>query len=101
MEAIIPKAMERASKVLGNVKAKAAEVGDHMDEQTEEVLKPQVLQEAFAREVVCAVTAVHAQARAKMTKETAPVASPEAGEADLDQLSEKTVSELIRMVSMS
>jgi hypothetical protein len=46
----------RAAKVLQGVKERGKTRGDIMDAQTEAELRPQILQEAFAREVVAMVS---------------------------------------------
>jgi hypothetical protein len=48
----------RAAKVLQGVKERGKTRGDIMDAQTEAELRPQILQEAFAREVVAMVSAI-------------------------------------------
>eukprot|EP01031_Cornospumella_fuschlensis_P024036 gene24036-29087_t len=65
-----------ATEVLKNIKAKGARTGDIMDPQTEQVLLPQIAQEALARAIV---TGVHAlkqrQSKALTTSEEVSIAS--------------------------
>ncbi|CAM9565514.1 unnamed protein product, partial [Hapterophycus canaliculatus] len=65
LEKSLPRVVSRADSVLEGVKRRGQEQGDIMDAATEEVLKPQVLQEAFAREVIGVITAVQATTRAQ------------------------------------
>ena len=55
----IPKARDKASKVLENVKKKGAKQGEFMSPEVEANLWPQIMQEAIAHQVVEAVMAVH------------------------------------------
>ena len=61
---LVPRARERAQKVLDAVKKRGAAEGDHMDPDTEAALWPDVFQEAFGREIIAVVaqasTAAHA-----------------------------------------
>ena len=58
-ESAVPKAMAKAESVMRNVKAKGAAAGDVMDAQTEEMLWPQVVNEALARGIVEMVQQLH------------------------------------------
>lgn len=51
----MPRVEERADTVLRNVKRRGAQEGDVMDPATERMLRPQVLREALARELVASI----------------------------------------------
>ncbi|CAM9351584.1 unnamed protein product [Scytosiphon promiscuus] len=96
LEKALPRVVSRADSVLEGVKRRGLEQGDIMDAATEEVLKPQVLQEAFAREVIGVITAVQATARAQAVLDQGRLASPRCEEASWDQLQDTTVTDLLR-----
>jgi hypothetical protein len=48
----MPKVISSAISVLEGVKRRGAAAGEYMDPDTETVLRPQIMQEAFAREVI-------------------------------------------------
>ena len=52
LEEVMPKVLDKAETVLRNVKRKGAAVGDIMDLETENMLRPQILMEAFARKLL-------------------------------------------------
>ncbi|CAM9785691.1 unnamed protein product, partial [Laminaria digitata] len=95
VEASLPRVVERAASVLEAVKERGRKSGEIMDAATEEVLKPQVLQEAFAREVINVVSTVNAAAKAKAAKERGKLASPSCEQAGWDQLDSDTVLGLL------
>eukprot|EP00903_Cladosiphon_okamuranus_P005751 g5705.t1 len=94
LENSLPQVVSRAASVLEAVKRRGKEQGDVMDIATEEALKPQVLQEAFAREVIGVITAVQATERAQAVLDKGQLASPTSVEASWDQLEGATVSDL-------
>eukprot|EP00752_Nemacystus_decipiens_P003930 g3598.t1 len=96
LENALPDVVSRAASVLDAVKRRGKEQGDVMDIVTEEALKPQVLQEAFAREVIGVITTVQASARAQAVLDKGRLASPTSEEASWDQLEQATVSDLSR-----
>ncbi|CBJ27890.1 conserved unknown protein [Ectocarpus siliculosus] len=96
LEKALPRVVSTAASVLEGVKRRGREQGDIMDSATEEALKPQVLQEAFAREVIGVITMVQATARAQAVIEAGKVASPVCEEASWDQLHDTTVADLSR-----
>ncbi len=49
---MMPKVISSAISVLEGVKRRGAAAGEYMDPDTETVLRPQIMQEAFAREVI-------------------------------------------------
>ncbi|KAG5182585.1 hypothetical protein JKP88DRAFT_318512 [Tribonema minus] len=91
------KAQARAASVLEGVKKRGREGGEDMDAATDAALRPQILQEAFAREVVAMVREVHARAHAAAAEDPAQHASPDQDEATWDQLTLPAVEGLARM----
>jgi len=94
LESIMPKTQERADSVLQNVKKKGADIGQFMDPATEERLRPQILQEAFAREVLAMVSRVHRAGHARVADSLENLADPEDERATWDQLDPEVVEAL-------
>lgn len=92
--ALFPKIHAKADSVLGNVKRKAAKEGQVMDEQTERMLRPQVLNEAFAHQIVDMIHDVNRKRNAILAQKANNVASADAPEAGFDQLPEACVAAL-------
>lgn len=85
--ALMPKVEEKAESVLKNVKAKGATQGEFMDAATESKLRPQVLQEAFGREVLAMVHRVNYKKHVMMANDVRTLADPNVECAAWDQLS--------------
>ena len=68
----------KAESVLDNVKRRGAKEGDVMDSATETALRPQILNEAFGREVVTVVHRIHAELTAALSRDTRSLASQDA-----------------------
>jgi hypothetical protein len=66
VQQMVPRARERAQKVLDAVKKRGAAEGDVMDADTEASLWPDVFQEAFGREIISVVTLAAATAHATL-----------------------------------
>ncbi|TYZ56977.1 hypothetical protein PybrP1_004576 [[Pythium] brassicae (nom. inval.)] len=84
--ALMPKVEAKAERVLANVKQRGAAQGDAMDVATERQLRPQVLQEAFGREVLAMVHRVNYQKHAALAQDARTLADPSADAASWDQL---------------
>ncbi|GBG24884.1 Small glutamine-rich tetratricopeptide repeat-containing protein [Hondaea fermentalgiana] len=91
---LFPSIQAKADSVLQNVKAKGAKDGQFMDEATERMLRPQVLNEAFAHKVVDMIHEVNRQQNALLSQVEPLEASPDADEARLDQIGESAVNGL-------
>ena len=59
LEDLVPAAEAKAASVLANVKKRGAREGDAMDARTEALLRPQILREAFGRELVKCIERVN------------------------------------------
>ncbi|KAG2813092.1 hypothetical protein PC116_g13660 [Phytophthora cactorum] len=92
--ALMPKVQAKAASVLANVKKRGAQQGDIMDPATERMLTPQVLQEAFGREVVAMVHRVNYQKHVKLANDARLLADPNSDFATWDQLDDKFLDEL-------
>ncbi|KAG6956525.1 hypothetical protein JG688_00011382 [Phytophthora aleatoria] len=92
--ALMPKVQAKAASVLANVKKRGAQQGDIMDPATERMLMPQVLQEAFGREVVAMVHRVNYQKHVKLANDARLLADPNSDFATWDQLDDKFLDEL-------
>ncbi|KAE8997200.1 hypothetical protein PR001_g19649 [Phytophthora rubi] len=93
--AVMPAVQAKAASVLANVKRRGAEQGDVMDPATERMLLPQVLQEAFGREVLAMVQRVNHQKHVKMANDARLLADPNADFATWEQLDEKFLDEFL------
>lgn len=93
---LMPKVQAKAESVLGNVKKRGAAQGEIMDAATERLLLPQVLQEAFAREVLAMVHRVNTKKHALLASHTSTIADPNAECATWDQLPDEFLDELFR-----
>ncbi|GMF58498.1 unnamed protein product [Phytophthora fragariaefolia] len=93
--AIMPKVQSKAVSVLTNVKKRGAEQGEIMDPATERMLMPQVLQEAFGREVLAMVHRVNYQKHVKLANDARLIADPNSEFATWDQLDDKFLDELL------
>ncbi len=96
LESIMPEVVAKAERVLKRAKEKAAKKGDIMPKDTEEILRPQILLEAFAREVVKVINKTSAQIMSHAATSMAAVASPADERAGWNQLSPQIVSALRR-----
>ncbi|OQR96336.1 hypothetical protein ACHHYP_16023 [Achlya hypogyna] len=76
--ALMPKVEAKANLVLENVKRKGAAMGDIMDAATEAALRPQVYQEAFARELLAMIQRVNASTHAALAQDSRFIADPTA-----------------------
>ncbi|OWY99017.1 Heat shock protein, partial [Phytophthora megakarya] len=92
---LMPKVQTKASSVLNNVKKRGAEQGEIMDLVTERMLLPQVLQEAFGREVLAMVHRVNYQKHVKLANDDRLLADPNSDFATWDQLSDEFLDELL------
>ncbi|TDH65841.1 hypothetical protein CCR75_009830 [Bremia lactucae] len=92
---LMPKVQAKAASVLINVKKKGADQGDVMDMATERMFMPQVLQEAFGREVLAMVHRVNHQKHVQLANDTRLLADINSDFASWDQLNETFVDELL------
>ncbi|KAL7687489.1 putative ribosomal protein S5 domain 2-type [Plasmopara halstedii] len=97
--ALMPKVEAKAASVLTNVKKKGADQGDVMDLTTERLLMPQVLQEAFGREVLAMVHRVNYQKHVTFANDARLLADPTSDFATWDQLDEVFLKELFEAQS--
>lgn len=95
LEKLIPKVEAKVESVLENVKKRGAAEGDIMDHETEMAMRPQILNEAFAREVINMVNQVNSEKHASLSSFKDIVADPSMEYATWDQLEEKTLQDLI------
>ncbi|CAI5739071.1 unnamed protein product [Peronospora destructor] len=93
--ALMPKVKEKAASVLTNVKKQGAEQGDVMDPTTERMLMPQIMQEAFGREVLAMVHRVNHQKHVKLANDARLLADPNSDFATWDQLDDEFLNELL------
>lgn len=93
--ALMPAVQAKAESVLTNVKARGAAQGEHMDAATEQQLWPQVLQEAFGREVLAMVHRVNAQKHVLLANDARTLADPSDTRALYDQLSGESLDALL------
>ncbi|RLN70837.1 hypothetical protein BBJ29_003016, partial [Phytophthora kernoviae] len=93
--ALMPKVQAKAASVLTNVKKRGAAQGDAMDAATERMLMPQVLQEAFGREVLDMVHRVNYQKHVKLANDVRLLADPNSDFATWDQLDDEFLNELL------
>ena len=73
MESLMPLVEAKANSVLENVKREAALVGEIMDEKTERTLLPQVVNEAFGRQVIAMVQRVSAATHVRLAPDSQPM----------------------------
>ena len=92
LEEVMPKVLDKAETVLRNVKRKGAAVGDIMDLETENILRPQILMEAFAREIAGVVNRTLASVAKHYAMLAAEVASPDDERATYDLIPESALS---------
>uniref|UniRef100_H3GJE5 Uncharacterized protein n=1 Tax=Phytophthora ramorum TaxID=164328 RepID=H3GJE5_PHYRM len=93
--ALMPNVQAKAASVLTNVKKRGAALGDVMDPATERMLMPQVLQEAFGREVLAMVHRVNYQKHVKLANDARLLADPTSDLATWDQLDDAFLDELL------
>lgn len=93
--ALMPKVQAKAESVLGNVKKRGAAQGEIMDADTERMLMPQVLQEAFGREVLAMVHRINTKKHALLANDTRMLADPANEMADWDQLDDAFLDALL------
>ncbi|KAH9106952.1 hypothetical protein AeMF1_017584 [Aphanomyces euteiches] len=91
---LMPKVQAKATSVLENVKRKAAAQGEFMDAATETALRPQVLREAFGREVLAMIQRVAVAKHAVLAQDTRCIADPHAERATWDILGSSTLDSL-------
>lgn len=90
---MMPRVERKAASVLENVKARGAQLGDYMDLQTENLLKPQIFQEAFARELIQVVNKVHSMAHVQYAMSKDSIAKPD------DQMNSIPAENLLELAS--
>ncbi|GLE05604.1 hypothetical protein PINS_up014636 [Pythium insidiosum] len=93
--ALMPKVQLKADSVLTNVKKRGAAMGEIMDAATEQRLLPQVLQEAFAREVLAMVHRVNYRKHVLLATDARTIADPTAEQATWDQLPAPFLQDLL------
>lgn len=98
---LMPKVQEKAESVLANVKKRGAAQGEFMDSATEAKLLPQVLQEAFGREVLAMVHRVNYKKHMMMANDERTLADPTSEFASWDQLSSAFLDDLLVRTSGS
>lgn len=91
---MMPDVVKQSNSVLENVKSKAAAEGDLMDSATESALRPQILLEAFARQITKIIGQTSARFMAQALRSLAPIASIDDERADWDQLGDSLVAGL-------
>lgn len=92
----LTKIARSAAKVLVSVKEKGKMSGDIMDSESEGTLTPQIAQEALAVELESAVRQLGKQVSKVMAKVQLALASPEAEQAQWDQLDDDVWPELLQ-----
>ena len=83
---MMPDVVAQANTVINNVKQKAAKNGEFMDSATESALRPQILLEAFARQITKVIGQTSARFMAQTVQSLAPRASDSDERANWDQL---------------
>ena len=96
----LTKIAKSATEVLQNIKNKGKAQGDIMDEVTENVLLPQIGQEALSKGIIEAVRKLSRRVSQMSAKISQAVALPTAPQAQLDQLDEEVVSSLFGEVKV-
>lgn len=91
------KIAKSASTVLANIKAKGEKQGDRMDSMTEQMLLPQIAQEALANGVIEAVRNMNRVVSGMTAKASTTFASPNDPQAKADQLDEDVIADLCSM----
>ena len=91
LQNIMPTVIAKANRIIDNVKRKGAAQGEVMDQQTEDVLRPQVLMEAFAREITGVVNRTAAMVSKQFALLGARIADPNDDRAQWDLLPEPTM----------
>ncbi|DBA04882.1 TPA: hypothetical protein N0F65_006884 [Lagenidium giganteum] len=94
--ALMPKVQDKAQSVLENVKKKGAAQGEFMDPTTEAMLRPQVLQEAFGREVLSMVHRINHKKHVMLANDSRTLADPSSDYATWDQLPDEFLGDLLR-----
>uniref|UniRef100_A0A7S2WGK4 Uncharacterized protein n=1 Tax=Mucochytrium quahogii TaxID=96639 RepID=A0A7S2WGK4_9STRA len=89
--ALFPKIKAKAKSVLDNVKSKAAKEGQFMDAATERMLTPQVLNEAFAHQVVDMIHDINRKQNVAFAQASELLASPDDESASYDQLAKEAL----------
>jgi hypothetical protein len=80
------KVVKSAAEVLKNIKAKGSKDGSQMDEKTEMVLLPQIVQEALANHIIELVRGFQCKVSNTVAQLSQAIASPDSDEAQRDQL---------------
>jgi hypothetical protein len=80
------KLVKNAAEVLKNIKLKGNKEGSRMDEQTEMVLLPQIVQEALANQIIELVRAYHCKVNNAVAQLSQVIASSDGEEAQREQL---------------
>jgi hypothetical protein len=94
---LMPKVQQKAESVLENVKKKAVlQQGEYMDPQTEQMLRPQILQEAFGREIIQMVHRINYKKHLMLTQDHRTIASPQEECAQWDQLSQDFLLQIFK-----
>lgn len=93
--ALMPRVQAKAESVLTNVKKRGAAQGEVMDAATERMLLPQVLQEAFGREVLAMVHRVNYKKHVTLANDDRTLADPTADMATWDQLDDVFLDALL------
>ena len=83
---MMPDVLAQANTVISNVKQKASKTGELMDSATESALRPQILLEAFARQITKVIGQTSARFMAQTLQCLAPLASVDDERAEWDQL---------------
>eukprot|EP00636_Phaeomonas_parva_P014932 CAMPEP_0118880700 /NCGR_PEP_ID=MMETSP1163-20130328/20245_1 /TAXON_ID=124430 /ORGANISM="Phaeomonas parva, Strain CCMP2877" /LENGTH=625 /DNA_ID=CAMNT_0006817207 /DNA_START=132 /DNA_END=2009 /DNA_ORIENTATION=+ len=96
IEERMPRVRAKADSVLANVKERGRQMGEIMTPETEELLWPSIMQEAFGRELVTAVRNVHSRLRNLMGRDPRLVADKDDEAATWDQLPDGLLGGLFR-----
>lgn len=91
LELDFEKIARNAAEVLENIKVRGKRQGDIMDETTEEILLPQIAQEALAKGIIESVRKLSRKVSATSARISAAIASSESELAHLDQLDDSVI----------
>jgi hypothetical protein len=86
---------DSAMSILEGVRRRGMARGDVMDRTTEAVLIPQIVSESFAKAVVDSMKLMNQEASAAYAQYCLEVASPDGEQADMNQLEDSVVAEVI------
>ena len=88
------KIIKNAAEVLRNIKSKGAKQGNSMDENTEQILLPQITQEALANHIVECVRKLNCKVSSVVATRAENVADPTKDEASWHQFDDDVIERL-------